>query len=141
MQWQVDHATPQLDVKEWIDEQAASMMKWPVPILSVTRLEWLPQVKSDLFIFQTPSHLAPQHAAYVAKLINTGHPVAIFGSTAGGVDPELAKMGGLLSVTAPIGDQVIPAKAGIQLAKLVDTTRRRRSTSRRAFNLLPDREK
>ncbi len=122
MQWQVDHATPQLDVKEWIDEQAASMMKWPVPILSVTRLEWLPQVKSDLFIFQTPSHLAPQHAAYVAKLINTGHPVAIFGSTAGGVDPELAKMGGLLSVTAPIGDQVIPAKAGNQLAKLVETS-------------------
>ena len=35
---------------------------------------------------------------------------------------ELAKMGGLLSVTAPIGDQVISAKAGIQLAKLVETS-------------------
>ena len=122
MQWQIDHAAPQRDIKEWIDEQAASIMKWPLPILSVTRLEWLPQVKSNLFVLQTPSHLAPQHTAYVAKLINTGHPVAIFGSPAGGVDPELAQLGGLMSTTASEESPVIPAPAGIHLAKLTDAT-------------------
>ncbi|MGC9996646.1 MAG: hypothetical protein ABSE79_15110 [Terriglobia bacterium] len=122
MQWQIDHAAPQRDIKEWIDEQAASMMKWPLPILSVTRLEWLPQVKSNLFVLQTPSHLAPQHTAYVAKLINTGHPVAILGSPAGGVDPELARLGGLTSMTGPATNQVIPAQARIHLAKLTDAT-------------------
>lgn len=95
MQWQAAHATPHSDVKEWIDEQAASVMKWPVPVLSVTRVEWLPEVKSDLFILQTPSHLAPQHAAYIAKLMTEGHPMAIFGALSGGVDPELARLGGL----------------------------------------------
>jgi hypothetical protein len=117
MQWQIDHAAPQHDVKEWIDEQAASVMKWPVPILSVTRVEWLPQVKSDLFILQTPSHLAPQHAAYIAKLITKGHPIAIFGCPAGGVDPELARLGGLSSTEGSSGD-----RATIHWAKLTDTS-------------------
>ena len=129
MQWQIDHAAPQRDVKEWIDEQAASVMKWPVPILSVTRLEWLPQVKSDLFILQSPSHLSPEHAAYIAKLIASGQPIAIFGCPAGGVDPELARLGGLAPVTGKDvisaqagihGTDVIPAQAGIHLAKLVN---------------------
>jgi hypothetical protein len=122
MQWQIDHAALQHDLKEWIDEQAGSVMKWPVPILSVTRIEWLPEVKSDLFILQTPSHLAPQHLAYVAKLINEGHPIAIFGCPAGGVDPELARLGGLSPATGPAGNRVPPAQAAIHLAKLADAS-------------------
>jgi hypothetical protein len=122
IEWQVEHATPQHDIKEWIDEQVASVMKWPVPILSVTRVEWLPQVRSDLFILQTPSRLAPANTTYIAKLINTGHPVAIFGSPAGGVDPELARLGGLMSMTALAGNLAIPAQTGIHLAKLTDAT-------------------
>jgi len=122
MEWQIEHAAPQRDVKEWIDEQAASVMKWPVPILSVTRLEWLPQVKSDLFVLQAPSHLKPQHTAYLAKLINSGQPIAIFGSPAGGVGPELARLGGLTSIMGPDGNQAIPAQAGIHMAKLTDAT-------------------
>jgi hypothetical protein len=94
MAWQAAHATPDHGIKEWIDEQAGSVIKWPVPILSATRLEWLPKVSSDLFIFQTPSHLSPQHTAYIARWIEEGHPVAIFGSPAGGVDPELEQLGG-----------------------------------------------
>ncbi|MGD0221145.1 MAG: hypothetical protein ABSF71_02310 [Terriglobia bacterium] len=105
MQWQADHAAPNRDIKEWIDEQAASVDKWPVPILSVTRVEWLPQVDSDLFIFQTPSHLAPRETAYIAKLIQRGRPVAIFGSPAGGIDPELAQLGGLTASGGPAEDQ------------------------------------
>jgi hypothetical protein len=105
MQWQAEHAGPNPDIKEWIDEQAASVDKWPVPILSVTRVEWLPQVDSDLFIFQTPSHLAPQETAYIAKLIQKGQPVAIFGSPAGGIDPGLSQLGGLSANGGPVEDQ------------------------------------
>jgi hypothetical protein len=89
MQWQMDHAAPGNGIKEWIDEQAGSIIKWPVPILSVTRLEWVPVVKSDLFIFQTPVHLSAQHTNMVVNLIKSGHPVAVFGSTVGGIDPAI----------------------------------------------------
>jgi hypothetical protein len=105
MHWQADHATPNHDIKEWIDEQAGGVDKWPVPILSVTRVEWLPQVDSDLFIIQTPSHLAPAETAYTAKLIRQGQPIAIFGSPAGGIDPELAQLGGLSASDGPGEEQ------------------------------------
>jgi hypothetical protein len=134
MHWQIEHAAPQRDVKEWIDEQAASVMKWPVPTLSVTRVEWLSQVKSDLFVLQTPSHLTSEHTACIVNLINIGHPIAIFGSPDGGVDPELARLGGLTPVTGADANQaapaqagihkndVIPAKAGIHLAKATNVS-------------------
>jgi hypothetical protein len=40
MQWQADHATPDHDINEWIDEQMGSVIKWPLPVLSATRMEW-----------------------------------------------------------------------------------------------------
>jgi len=95
IQWQIDHAAAEHDIKEWIDEQAASVAKWPVPILSITRLEWLPQVQSDLFILQTPCNLTLHHTKYIAHLIETGQPIAIFGSPSDGVDHELARLAGL----------------------------------------------
>jgi hypothetical protein len=58
MQWQIDHATPDHDINEWIDEQMGSVFKWPLPVLSATRIEWVPEVRSDLYVFQTPSHLS-----------------------------------------------------------------------------------
>jgi hypothetical protein len=58
MQWQADHANPNHDINEWIDEQIGSVIKWPVPVLSSTRLEWLPAVQSDLFVVQTPSYFS-----------------------------------------------------------------------------------
>jgi hypothetical protein len=95
MQWQADHAAPGRDVNEWLDEQAGSLAKWPIPILSITRAEWLPQVQSDLFIVGTPSHLAPKDQAALVRLIQGGQPVALFGSPQGGIDPELARLAGL----------------------------------------------
>jgi hypothetical protein len=93
-----------------VDEQAASLMKWPVPILSVTRVEWVPQVKSDLFVFQTPSHLSPLHLASLQKLFESGQPVAVFGSSEG-VDATLMQLGGLRANAAASGQlQLCPAK-------------------------------
>jgi hypothetical protein len=94
MQWQIEHATPNHDVNEWIDEQAASVIKWPIPILSSTRLEWIPRVKSDLFVLQTPSHLSPPHLASLHKLILSGQPVAILGRFEG-VDQSLLRLASL----------------------------------------------
>ena len=117
MQWQIAHATSEHDIKEWIDEQSASVMKWPVPILSATRVEWLPQVKSDLFIIQTPSHLAIPSADYIGKLITEGHPIAVFGCPAGGIDPKLTRLGGLRPTDRPGEDHPI-----VRLATLTDTS-------------------
>ena len=79
------------DIKERIDDEVASVIKWPVPVLSVTRMEWLPQVKSDLFIVQTPSHLEAEQTAYLIGLIKKGQRIAIFGSPADGVDPRIGR--------------------------------------------------
>ena len=118
MQWQAAHATPNHDIKEWIAEQAASVMKWPVPILSVTRVEWLPWVKSDLFILQTPSHLKPQHTAYIAgHIIREGQPVVIFGCPDGGIDPGLDRLGGLIPSEGSAEEH-----ATVHLAKLTDAS-------------------
>ncbi len=100
MQWQTDHATPTHDVNEWIDEQAGSVIKWPVPILSSTRVEWIPQVQSDLFVLQTPSHLSSSHRASLEQLINSGQPVAILGRF-DGVDESLLRLAGLRPEVAP----------------------------------------
>jgi hypothetical protein len=95
MRWQAEHASPGEQINEWIDEQAGSLMKWPVPVLSATRMEWLQQVHSDLFLVQTPAHLPPQQQSELERLILAGQPVALLGSAAGGIDPQLAALAGL----------------------------------------------
>ncbi len=94
MQWQIDHASPDHDINEWIDEQAGSVAKWPVPILSATRIEWLPKVQSDLFMVQTPSNLSPEHLETLRQLIKSGHPVALLGSFREGIDESLLRLAG-----------------------------------------------
>ncbi len=89
IEWQCANA-PDVSIKEWIDEQAAIVIKSSVPILSATRIEYLPHVTSDLFVFQTPVHLRPSEKKAVLDLIRNGEPVAIWGSPAGGIDPEIA---------------------------------------------------
>ena len=117
MQWQIDHAAPHQDVKEWIDEQAASVMKWPVPILSATRVEWLPQVEADLFVLQSPSHLTAEHAAYITRLITQGHPIAIFGAPVEAAGNEIARLGGLAAGNGPGEDH-----STLRWAKLTDAS-------------------
>lgn len=89
MQWEIDHAQPGKHIKEWIDEQVASVAKWPVPVMSATRIEWLPQISTDLAIVQTPVHLSAQEMTGLRARILSGKPTALFGSFAGGIDPKL----------------------------------------------------
>jgi len=94
-QWQAEHAQPNYDVKEWIDEQVGSLIKWPVPVLSATRIEWLSQIHSDLLILGAPSHLTRREAASIATLALQDQPIALFGGPVGGISPELQKLFGL----------------------------------------------
>jgi hypothetical protein len=95
--WQAEHAGADHDVKEWLDEQTGSIIKWPVPILSATRIEWLTGVSSDLFILGAPSHLSAEEDSFVNTVAHRGTPIAIFGSPAGGIDPSLQMLAGLRS--------------------------------------------
>lgn len=103
MEWMSANA-PEKSILEWIDEQAGAVMKWSVPIMSVTRLEYLDDVKSDMFILQTPVHMAKKEKESVKKLINSGDPVAIWGSIAGGVDTDILEMLGVHSTAEWIND-------------------------------------
>lgn len=100
MQWQIDHATPTSTAKEWIDEQAGSIAKWPVPIMSATRIEWLPKVQTDLPIVQAPSNLTATELTSLEKLVKKGKPLAAFGSFAGGIDSRLLAFAGISESTS-----------------------------------------
>jgi hypothetical protein len=102
IEWQCANA-PDISIKEWIDEQAAIVIKSSVPILSATRIEYLPRVTSDLFIFQTPVHLLPSEKQAVLDLIRRGEPLAIWGSPSGGIDPDIAAEAGLVSDDGSVG--------------------------------------
>lgn len=94
MEWQQEN-DPFGDIKEWIDEYAGALMKWPMPIFSSTRIEYLPYIKTDLAIIQTPVHLKQEERKYIKKMIISGQPVAIIGSPAGGIDLEISKLIGI----------------------------------------------
>ena len=66
---QLSGTSTERTIKEWIDDQTGTLIKWPVPVLSVTRTEYLPHVESDLFIFQTPVHLNPVEKESIIKIM------------------------------------------------------------------------
>ncbi len=99
MQAQIDHATAGHDINEWIDEQMGSVIKWPVPVMSATRMEWAPSVQSDLFVLQTPSNLAVDH---LKRLIDDKKPMALLGSFAEGIDSGLLTLAGLAVVPSGV---------------------------------------
>jgi hypothetical protein len=105
IEWQNQHA-PDISIKEWLDEQAGTVMKWSVPIFSSTRLEWMPQVKSAVFVLHTPVHLQSEERNQLLQMIRDGQPVAIFGSPAGGLDPEIASEIGIETNTEAIDTTV-----------------------------------
>jgi len=94
MEWQSKNK-PNQSIGEWIDEQAGTLMKWSVPILSITRSEYLPDVESDLFIFQTPVHLNDSEKKQLLKLLKSNKPTAIFASPAGGLDKDISAVLGV----------------------------------------------
>jgi hypothetical protein len=96
-QSQAEHARPDQDAKEWLDEQVGSIIKWPVPVSSVTRIEWLSHVSSDMFLVGAVSHLTAAESRDIHALAQRGVPIALLGSPAGGFDPSLRDLLGLES--------------------------------------------
>ena len=92
--WQNAHA-PEVFMGEWIDEQAAALLKWGVPILSITRTEYLPKVDADMLILQTPTHLDSTTKRSLERWVASGKPLALFGAVSTGIDRDLAKLAGV----------------------------------------------
>lgn len=69
---------PDWNAAEWLDDQAAMLMKWGAPALSSTRAEWLPAVElaSNALLAQTPAHL---DAAALAALLAHPAPLLVTG--------------------------------------------------------------
>jgi hypothetical protein len=86
---------PEKTIKEWIDEQAGAVMKWSIPIFSSTRIEYLPNIQTDLLIMQTPVCLDSTINKYLTGILKNGQPIAIWGSPAGGIDTDIAKIIGV----------------------------------------------
>ena len=103
MEWQSLNK-PNESIGEWIDEQAGTLIKWSIPILSVTRSEYLPQVESDMFIFQTPVHLKEAEKKNISKILGSDKPSAVFASPAGGLDRDISDMLGVLTSDTAISD-------------------------------------
>lgn len=83
MEW-LSENHPDWNAAEWIDDQAAMLMKWGTPILSATRAEWLDSPQNTL-ILQTPGNLS---AAQKETLESLGSPVLATGR-ADVFDPEI----------------------------------------------------
>lgn len=94
IEWQNENK-PAIWMKEWIDDQAASIMKFSAPILSAARIEDLGSVESDMFIVQTPVHLKPNEKEQLEKVISSGKSVMINGSPANGIDVDILRRVGL----------------------------------------------
>lgn len=122
MEWQSKNR-PAESMKEWIDEQAGTVMKWPVPVFSVTRSEWLPQVSCDQMVVQTPVHLPDAEEAAILGAIRRGNPVAVFGSPAGGMSAKIAEEVGLRSSDAKPGALVETASVAADDAYTRDIPR------------------
>lgn len=58
IEW-LSHNHPEWNVTEWIDDQAAMLMKWGTPALSISRTEWLDLIDlpAAVLMLQTPGHL------------------------------------------------------------------------------------
>ncbi|MFT7723612.1 MAG: hypothetical protein QM788_12430 [Roseateles sp.] len=88
---------PGFDPRDRLDEQLGTLIKWPLPLLSATRAEWLPQVRSDLFVFGATTGLPPGQLADIERLAGQGQALAFFGAVAAGTHPALS---GLLGVSS-----------------------------------------
>lgn len=105
---------PEFDVRDRTDEQVGSIAKWGVPILSVTRAEWVPRVASDLFVFGATTGMATAARDAIMATASKGQPMAFFGAFGTAIDPAFLTLGGA-SVAAydpPLQDRMMRATPG-----------------------------
>ncbi len=91
MDWLMHHH-PDWNASEWIEDQVGLLMKWGVPCLGATRIEWLPDVidKADGLIVQVPGQLNDKVRDLLLK---TDKPTLLVGR-ADLIDPALLARAG-----------------------------------------------
>jgi hypothetical protein len=70
---------PNWNVSEWLDDHTAFLMKWGVPCLSSSRLEWLQEPIHEPLLVQVPGQLNAQDGQKLERLIDEGHHVWLVG--------------------------------------------------------------
>jgi hypothetical protein len=92
MQW-LASAHPEWNASEWLDEQIGFLMKWGLPILAATRLEWLDPQTSQGFIFGLPGKMSPELKERTASAVRQ-QPAMITGR-ADLIEPRLLELAGV----------------------------------------------
>lgn len=112
---QIARLSPGFDMRDRTDEQVGAIIKWPLPVLSATRAEWVGQVKSDLFVFGATSGMPNSQVEAIEALARGGKPMAFFGAVAGGTDARFASLLGLTTTRyrPAIQDRILQASAGV----------------------------
>ena len=95
MQQQVANISSDFEVRDRTDEDIGSIIKWPVPISSVTRMEWLSRIDADLFLFGATAGLATKHRETIEELAGRGQAMTFLGGTNGATDPSLIDLAGV----------------------------------------------
>ncbi|HAZ01700.1 MAG TPA: hypothetical protein DCY97_05910 [Marinilabiliales bacterium] len=119
MEWQSANK-PETSIKEWIDEQAGTLMKWSVPICSITRSEYLSEVESDMFIFQTPVHLKLIEKENIIKVLKSGKPAVVIASPAGGLDKDISDLLGVSTADTAISSTRFIGTTNFQTENIFD---------------------
>lgn len=111
---QLARLAPRFDPRDRLDEQVGTIVKWPLPVLSVTRAEWLGQVRSDLLVFGATTDMPRDQIETIEQLAAKGQAMAFFGSVSSGTNPALSKLLGVSSVPhrPAVQDRMLRATAG-----------------------------
>jgi hypothetical protein len=92
MQWLASNH-PDWNVSEWLDEQIGFLMKWGLPVLAATRLEWIGPLTSRGFIFGLPGKMSAELKERAASAVQQ-QPALITGR-ADLIAPQLLDLAGV----------------------------------------------
>jgi hypothetical protein len=93
---------PDSNCSEWIDDQAAMLMKWGVPCLSASRMEWLEEIAvPEACLLQVPGQLSQGEKELLNKMHGDGIPLLIIGR-ADQIDPDILDFAGVEMKENPV---------------------------------------
>lgn len=94
MAW-LNSTLPDSNCSEWIDDQAAMLMKWGVPCLSASRMEWLGEItEPEACLLQVPGQLSQEEKALLCTMKGDGVPLLMIGR-ADQIDPDILQLAGV----------------------------------------------
>ena len=121
MQRQVAQISSDFDVRDRTDEDIGSIIKWPVPISSITRMEWLSRIDTDLILFGATAGVAAEHKKTIEELAGRGQAMTFLGGTNGATDSSLIDLAGVDAAPCrpAVQDRMMRATSGPARPKAV----------------------